>query len=104
MHGEPMAFDSGTMVWRCQATACNMVAMPKQDIESGKGKPIVGQGDLELVRVQGKKKEAYLLRAGDNNVMLDITPYITRMEVAGTSGPQRITLLFANVVDLVVEE
>lgn len=66
------------MRWVCDIEYCKQVAFPPMVAE--KGKPIIGKGEVELVRTKdpdGDKNGRYLLRAIDNNVIIDITEVIS---------------------------
>lgn len=63
----------------------------------------MGRGQLEvfIMRDPGTRDTHYLLRAADNNVMLDISDYIESFNVAvvGASMRSTLTLHRLDVVD-----
>lgn len=74
LHGVRMRYVPEEVVWKCPEDGCTQVAFPKQEITSGR--PIVGRGALELVHIpdpEGSKHGVWMLRAMDNNVMINIT-------------------------------
>lgn len=105
-HGSEMAYDPSRMVWACQDRSCKMIALPKEDVDQGKGKPRIGEGILEIVRQTSpdqRTPDRYLLRAPDNNVLLDITPYVSRIEsindIRGSTSIV-VTLRINNITEL----
>lgn len=74
IHGVEMAYEVDHMRWACTFDDCRQVAFPVEQIEQGK--PVIGRGDVEVVRVDdpdGMKSGRILLRAIDNNVIIDVT-------------------------------
>lgn len=71
-HKTEMRFEPGRMLWECTARGCPITAFPNRDTD---GKPIVGVGDLELLIVHddGGHPHMWLIKAVDNNVLIDVT-------------------------------
>ncbi len=79
IHEVTMNFDSSLLVWACPMSDCAQIALPRQDIEDGKGKPTVGKGQLDiLVMNPDSRSPRYFIRAQENNVLLDVTDYVMR--------------------------
>lgn len=103
-HSVEMAYDPARMVWGCTVPTCKMIALPKDDIDAGKGKPRIGEGKLEIVRQHDGRRDRWLLRAPDNNVLLDITEYMTRVETDDSafrgSPVIEVTLRLTNITEI----
>lgn len=74
VHDVPMAYDAENVRWKCTDLKCRQIAWPENDADNGR--PVVGRGDLEVVLIddpEGGKEGRVLIRAMQNNVMVDIT-------------------------------
>ncbi len=93
-----MVFDAPTLVWRCPEQDCAQIALPRHEVEEGKGKPVVGEGSIELVRVKTRRGPHYLLRATENNVVIDITKHM----VSAVDNPNGydLRLMFRDAVEV----
>lgn len=94
IHGTVMVYDPEHVRWGCTNPNCKQIAFPPEELE--KGKPILGRGELELVRMKdpdGSKDGRYILRSIDNNVMIDVTD-----DVNSQQG-KFLTLYINNIAD-----
>ena len=100
MHSMHMEYEQIRGVWACVVDGCHQIAFPAN--QTDKGKPVVGTGTLELMRVKdpgGSKAGRLLLRSVESNVILDITDYAGSVElVAGQLGAT-ITLRVEHFMD-----
>lgn len=102
-HTLDMAYDPDRMVWGCTVDLCKMIALPKEDVDQGKGKPRIGTGILELVHQKTAKGDRWYLRAPDNNILIDITANLRRAdhERDGRGGTTvEVTLKINNITEI----
>lgn len=84
IHSSEMVFKPGEGRWRCTVEGCKQAAFPPR-LASGAGEPVVGGGQLELVIAPATTPESTqrgytaFLRSVDDNLMLDVTPYLMEM-------------------------
>jgi hypothetical protein len=82
IHAVSMMFSPERGIWKCVIKGCKQAAFPPNVVE--KGKPILGEGQIELVLVKdpdGNKRPRTLLRTVEQNIMIDITDYVTEVNI-----------------------
>lgn len=107
-HSEGMDYNPETMTWNCPVAWCTESVRPV--IEKGSEFVILGEGQLELfiaenIPVVGQRVEPtqYYLRAPDNNVMIEITPYValanieTNSRVHGPGTTAEVTIVLQKI-------
>lgn len=103
MHSTPMEYDASVLLWLCVFDGCRQVAFPAD--EAQKGRPHVGRGTLELVLTkdpEGDKRGRILLRAVENNTMIDVTDVLASMNTnlaMDGSLQARLELVIFHIVD-----
>jgi hypothetical protein len=98
VHKEAMAFNVAGGYWACTEQGCILRQYPQVELVQS-GPAVVGTGPLELLLYKDDKgKMAAALRARGNNVVMDITPYLSRM-FKPKDGETVIMLRVRRVVD-----
>lgn len=100
MHSMVMEYDQVRGVWACAVPNCHQIAFPANQVD--KGKPVVGTGTMELVRVKdpgGSKTGRLLLRSVESNVILDITDYVISQSITSNGDDHSITLRVDHYMD-----
>lgn len=81
VHKQEMTYAPHEGLWQCVEATCKKVAIPKDEATTG-SRPVIGRGSLECFTVidkDGQKRTC--LRAIGNNVVIDITDYVSRASI-----------------------
>lgn len=78
LHDLPMKFTPNDLAWACGYQGCKQIALPEAEL--GRGKVIMGRGDLVLLIFEERGEANYLIRCLDNNVVINITELVVGID------------------------